>query len=85
MNTDFQDIKSYKKTKYLWKSVKICVLIYLDEDLEILKNDHKDKTKKSGNIEIGDSVLPPCDYSKTINPRVGCPQEYPTNLKIHSC
>jgi hypothetical protein len=26
--------------------VKICVLIYLDEDFEILKNDHKDKAKK---------------------------------------
>jgi len=25
MNTDYQDIKSYKK--YLWKSVEICVLI----------------------------------------------------------
>ena len=26
------------------------------EDLEILKNDHKDKTKKGGNIETGDYV-----------------------------
>jgi len=41
MNTDYQDIKSHKNQI----SVKICVLIYFDEDLEILKNDHKDKVK----------------------------------------
>ena len=34
--------------------MKICVLIYLDEDFEILKNDHKDKAKKGGKIETGD-------------------------------